>query len=249
MSLRNAMRKAAGLLIELPADEMPPYSSSSDGGNEFELPSEARLPLDSPSGAHRPIPKTIDELVREANGPSLDEVKVDETQLSGTSSAIAGDKIDFAAIYRAANLPQSSFGAEQMLETLSSLPSELPLETRRSTVKAMMATLGKATGATPESVVTDASRKLAALHSFAQFMERKTADVTAKAEAEITELEAQIDAKRQSIQAAKNELAKVTRGCETESDKLDDVLEFFSLDLGPSKYAPQETQPPNHPTT
>lgn len=243
------MRKAAGLLLEMPAEETPPLTSTG-GDTDFDLPPEARLSGDAPSPAIRPTPKTIDELLREAKGPSLDEVKVDEAQLSGAASAVSGDTIDFAAIYRAAGLAESGFGAEQMLETLASLPSELPLETRRLTVKAMMSTLGKATGATPESVVTDASRKLAALNSFAGFMERKTADVTASAEAEIAALETQIDAKRAAIQAAKNELAKVTRGCEAESDKLDDVLEFFSLDVAPSKHAPQsEPQPPNNPTT
>jgi DNA anti-recombination protein RmuC len=125
-----------------------------------------------------------------------------------------------------------------MLETLHSLPVELPLETRRATVKAMLSTLGKTMGATPETVVSDASRKLAALDSFAQFMEKKTTATISKNEEEIAALEAQIDAKRTAIQAAKTELAKVTNGCEAEADKLDDVLEFFSLDVGASKHAP-----------
>ena len=53
--------------------------------------------------------------------------------------------------------------AEQMLETLGALPAELPLETRRQTVIAMLKGMGRALGATPETIVADATRKLAAL--------------------------------------------------------------------------------------
>ena len=52
-----------------------------------------------------------------------------------------------------------------------------------------------------------------------------------------------VEAKRIAIQSAKNEMARVMQACEAESDKLDDVLEFFSLDVGASKYAPQEPGP------
>lgn len=243
MSLSNMMRKAAGLLVEMPPEssEMPYLSANHTsplGEGELpdaEMPSEARLNVLQP--------RSVEDIVREAQGPNLDEVKVDETQLSAAppgapGGILSGDTIDFSAIYRAANLPPSAFGAEQMLETLQSLPPELPLETRRATVKAMLSTLGKATGATPESVVADASRKLAALESFESYMARKTSEAVAKNDAEIAELELQIDAKREAIQKIKGELSKVQSGCEAESDRLDDVLEFFSLDVGASKYAP-----------
>lgn len=252
MSLRSAMRKAAGLLVEIPQEpsDMPYQTSSAsfgesstgDGFPDTELPSEARLNVLQP--------RSVEDIVRNAQGPNLDEVRVDETQiaaapLSAPGGILSGDTLDFSAIYRAANLPTSAFGAEQMLETLQSLPSELPLETRRATVKAMLSTLGKATGATPESVVADASRKLAALESFESYMARKTSEAVAKHDAEIAELETQIDAKREAIQKIKGELSKVQNGCEAESDRIDDVLEFFSLDVGASKYAPPATEDQN----
>lgn len=241
MSLRNAMRKAAGLLVELPPEEPEAPSASplsADDLPDLELPDNARLG----TAPYNSTPKTIEEIVREADGPDLDQVKVDEAQLTApTSSFVSGNNIDFAAIYRAANLPPAPFAAEQMLETLASLPADLPLETRRLTVRAMMSTLGKTMGATPESVVADASRKLAALNSFASFMERKTGESVTTLEQEIAALEAQVDAKRTAILAAKAELAKVNQGCEAESDRLDDVLEFFSLDVYPSKHSPPGT--------
>lgn len=241
MSLRNAMRKAAGLLIEIPQEspDMPYQTARPPLGDDdlpdTNLPSEARLNVLQP--------RSVEDIVRDAQGPNLDEVKVDETQIAAAplgapGGILSGETLDFGAIYRAANLPSTGFGAEQMLETLQSLPAELPLETRRATVKAMLSTLGKSTGATPESVVADASRKLAALESFESYMARKTSEAVAKNDAEIAELELQIDAKREAIQKIKGELARVQNGCEAESDRIDDVLEFFSLDVGASKYAP-----------
>ena len=242
MSLSNMMRKAAGLLVEMPPEESPSRAPLDMSDlPDLDLPSGAKLPSSFAAAPSKMAPKSIEQIVREAQGPDLDAVQVDETKIAEPNAPggiLSGDKLDFAAIYRAANLPATDFGAEQMLETLNSLPAELPLETRRATVRAMLSTLGKATGATPETVVTDASRKLAALASFEAFMAKKTGESVAKSETEIGELEKQIDAKRAAIQGAKNELLKVSGGCEAESDKLDDVLEFFSLDVGASKYAP-----------
>lgn len=236
------MRKAAGLLVEIPPEDDAGRSAgtsplSPDELGDLELPPEARLP-GAPGRA-----KTVEEIVRDAEGPNLDQVQVNETAVSSGPVLISEGKVDFAAIYKAAGLTPAGFTAEQMLEMLASLPSELPLETRRATVNAMLSTLGKNMGATPETVVTDASRKLAALNSFVKFMDRKTQDVVTSGEKEIAELEAQIDARRTAIQKARAELAGVTQSCEAESDRLDDILEFFSLDTGPSKYAGEASGP------
>ena len=121
-----------------------------------------------------------------------------------------------------------------MLEMLRSLPPELPLETRRATVHAMLATLGKNMGATPQSLVADASRKLAALQSFNAFMERKSSAAVEAAQAEIAQLETQIEARQSAMRAARAELNRVTQNCEAQADKLNEVLEFFSLDSSPN---------------
>ena len=229
------MRKAASLIVEMPPEE-PGVNLRSDDVDlsdlpDLDLPANARLP-GAMGGVHEP--KTVEQLVREADGPDLDQIQIQEISPDATT----GPALDFPAIYSAAKLPESQFGAEGMLEMLGSLPPELPLETRRATVKAMLGTLGKNMGATPESIVADASRKLAALQSFNAFMEKKSSDTVAQSEAEIADLESQIDARKTQIQNARAELQRVTRGCEAEADRLDDVLEFFSLDLGASKHAP-----------
>jgi hypothetical protein len=120
---------------------------------------------------------------------------------------------------------------------LASLPPELPLETRRQTVKVTLGALGKSMGASPETVVADASRKMAALAAYAQHLSKRTDEFVSSGEKEIAALQAQIEEKRKGIANARQELERATQMCDRESDKLDDVLEFFSLDLPPSKYA------------
>jgi len=211
---------------------------------DLELPPEARLPsgLSEPrkpaTAPARPVPKTVEQIVRDAPGPNLDEIRVDGHKL-GPASALSPDgHLDFPAVYRAAQVPPSAYSAEQVLETLHALPDELPLATRRATVKSMLGTLGKSVGATAQTLVADASRKLAALQSYTDFLEKKTADFVTRSEQEMAGLEAQIEAKRAAVSKAKSELAKACDDCVAESKKLDEVLEFFSLDAGPSEYAP-----------
>ncbi|BCM94337.1 hypothetical protein IAD21_06244 [Abditibacteriota bacterium] len=244
MNLFNTLRKAGSLLVELPPEaasvDINQLRSDDITTDDIPLPENARLSydMDAPRG-DRPAAKSVADIARETNGPDLDKVQVDGAALPATD---ANTPLDFAAVYRAAKLPEENFGAEQMIEMLVSLPAELPLDTKRATVRAMLGTLGKTTGATPETLVADASRKLAALNSFAQFMEKKTTDSIAQNEQTIAELQAQIEEKRTAILNARNGLTRVMKDCELESDRLDDVLEFFSLDQGASKYAGEATQ-------
>ena len=205
----NFLKKAASLLVETPA-----------ATNNF----NADWPLELDDER-----KSVEPIAPESAEPDSDQILIDEAQIETKSTLFSGDSLDFAAVYRAANVPTAPFSAEQMLETLSSLPAELPLETKRATVHAMLSTLGKTLGATPESVIGDASRKLAALGSFARYMEQKSGEVIAQNEAEIAALQAQIEEKRAQIQNTQSELARVLQNCEAQSKQFDDVLEFFSL--------------------
>ncbi len=234
----SLLRKAMSLLVEQPAppprDPLLGLTSDDVSSDDIPMPDRARLSYDMDA----PRTRSVEDIARETDGPDLDQVQVDGAALPSVDS---NKPLDFPAIYRAAKLPEIGFGAEQMLETLASLPQELPLETKRATVRAMLSTIGKTTGATPETLVADASRKLAALQSFSSFMERKTNDSVAAGEAQIAELQAQIESKRTEILTAKTELARVNQSCEAEGARLDDVLEFFSLDQGASKYATEGT--------
>lgn len=230
MSLRDTMRKAAGLIIELPPEATPLNLRSSDIDLDdlldTDLPANARLPGDVAAS------QTVQQLVRNADGPDLDQIEITEEP----ANAVGEKSLDFAAIYAAAKLPVTQFGAAEMLGVLHSIPAEVPLQTKRVTVKAVLGGMASM-GASPENIVADASRKLAALDAFHGFMERKTNQTIETSQSQIADLEAQIEARRQAIQNARSELARVTQGCESEADNLDDVLEFFSLDEGVSRNA------------
>lgn len=250
MSLQDALRRAAGLLVELPPD------APRENGDELLDEVLAKAATQSSSGvagqggasgsasgmSTRPSQtKTVEQIVHDADGPDLDQIKagVAASSPSGASPSEAGKALDTPAIYAAAKLPSAPFSAEQMLDMLASLPSELPLETRRQTVKVTLGALGKTMGASPETIVADASRKVAALAAYSEHLTKRTNEFSQNGEKEIEGLQAQIEAKRKALQDARHQLAQSTEKCRAEADRLDDVLEFFSLDVPPSKYAPR----------
>jgi hypothetical protein len=245
MGLRDTLRKAAGLLVELPPEEpeTPETPKASRPMNDAEI--DARLAavdkaLSAANGAP-PSTRTVEQIVRDAPGPNLEDIRVPAS--ASPPTAAPDGKMSFASIYQHANLPPAPFTAEQMLDMLASLPPELPLETKRQTVKVTLASMGKAIGATPDTIVADASRKLAALAAYADAVAKQSAELTTAANLEIAKLQAEIEEKRKAIEKAQQIQAQVTKMCEAESDRLDDVLEFFSLDVPPSKNAPPDKGP------
>ena len=238
MGLRDAMRKAAGLLVQLPpeGDNENRGPAGVDGTQEeIDRILAGNAPSENAGEA-----KTVAQIVREGEGPNLEEIRIEDAPVSSEPGA----PMDFQAIYNAAKLPASPFSAEQMLEMLQSLPSELPLDTKRQTVKVTLASLGKTMGASPETIVSDASRKLTALNAYIEHLTRRVDEFTAVEEKQIAEMQTKIEEKRKGIQDAKYQLTQSSHACDAESEQLDEVLEFFSLDVAPSKYAEPSTPPP-----
>ena len=235
MSFKNVLRKSMEMFVEMP-EEQPDYSSlksSIDPG-----------PISTPKPVQTPVPTpvqtqtlSVKQIVESTPGPNLDEITLTEEQAK--EGLAPGGIPNFEKVYSNASLPKATFGAEQALEVIASLPAELPLSVKRTTVHATLAAMGKAMGVDTDSVIADASRKMAALGAFEdslnfqskRYIESKTAEIQVH-EAKIAELKAKIDESTKSLQTA---LAL----CATENDKLDDVLEFFTLDIGASKNAPQ----------
>ncbi len=248
MSLKSMVRKAAELIVELPPEEpqaeteiLPePATASSPSATdkmwaELEQAAQSRPQASSPTASPAPT-KTVEQIVREEAGPNLDQIQVKEEALPAVVNP--DGSINFQAIYQAANLPAVPFTAEQVLEMIAALPAELPMETRRQTIRVSINAVGKTIGATPENIVADASRKLAALAAYTDHLGQLTGEFTSKAEIKIAALQAQIEETRKAIAAAQQKQARETQVCTDESHRLDDVLEFFSLDVPPSKYAP-----------
>jgi hypothetical protein len=211
MDIREKLKKAAGLFVELPEQD--------------DLPEPVAV-----------APRTVEQIVQATPGPNLSEIRA-EPVTPNEPIIHENGAINFPGIYRLASLPEPPFAAEQVLEILASFPEGLPLETKRQTLKVTLSALSKSTGATPDGIVADASRKLAALASYSESYRSQADQYVAKAELDILRLEAEIQARRESIEDAKRKQAQMVSECEKESDRLDDVLEFFSLDVSPSRLA------------
>lgn len=232
MNIGNTLKKVGGLFYEL--DDAP--ASDDDFARKM---SEAKQEINSGGAAAAPVPnlqpKTGAQILRETPGPSLEEIQVAATP--ATPVVAADGSVDFKAIYGLAKLPASPITAEQILDLLATLPAALPMETKRETVKVTLNAMAQSVGVTTESVVADASRKLAALATYAQSYVAQANEYVAKSEQEIASLEQEIQHRKELIDQAKAKQAQVDKACHDESDRLDDILEFFSLDVAPSKYA------------
>ncbi len=229
MPLSDALKKVKGFLIAPEEGDVPVSSTP------FPTPPGATTPAPTPSPAPKAT-KTLEQIAREQPGPSLDEIKVPATPSAPVERA--DGSVDFNAIYAMAGLAPTPFTAEQALEILASLPVELPMATKRATMKVTLNAMGATLGVTPETVVADASRKLTALGAFAAHFTEDATAYANKAEGEIARLEAEIAHLRERIGNAQARQVKMVEACDHEADRLDDVLEFFSLDAGSSKHAP-----------
>jgi uncharacterized coiled-coil protein SlyX len=268
MPITDKLRKAVGLFVVMdePTEETPPRLNFSEpAAAPTQAPSAEMSELDrklaeiekrsqaiaagatgaaSGPGTPPPLPQTVEQLVRQSAGPNLDEIKVSAEQTAG--ALLPDGKVDVQAIYAGAKLPAVAFGAEQTRELLSKLPPGLSLDMQRQMVAATLTTMGATMGASAETIVADASRKLAALAAYVTDLQKVTSERVSYAQAEIEALEARIAEQKSIIASTQQQLTTAQAQCEAEADKIDDILEFFSLDTGPSKYAAgmQPTQTP-----
>ena len=219
--------KGASLFVEVPESAMDPQPSRHA---EPVVPTE---PM--------PTPRTVQDVVNSTPGPKLEEITA-PTDIVGQVSAPGGSP-DFPDIYRRKGLVDVPFTAEQALDVINSMPSELPLDVRRRTVQATLQAMGKAMGVNTDAVIGDATRKLAALASYEESLKTNTARYVANAEAEIATLQQQIEAHKQDIDNTKGMLDRALQATTAESERLDDVLEFFTQDVGASKYADPSAKP------
>jgi hypothetical protein len=227
MRISDTLKKAAGLFVEFDPSTTPAGGQAlSDDEFKKLMSSSATAPA-----------KTVEQIVKDSPGPNLDEIKV-PAQVGAQPQPLRPDgTVDFRAIYAMANVTEAPFTAEQLLDLLATLPDELPLEARRQTVKITIQAMAKTVPVTPEIIVADSSRKLAALAAYEDSYSKQASDFVAKSQAEIQTLEAQIASKKAAIDDAKHKQEAMLAACKAEVDRLDDVLEFFSLDVPPSKYA------------
>ena len=243
MAIADTLKKAVGLFMVLPetpeapeeTTPSPPAPSQWTQSAEMSDLDKRLAEIEAKSKAIAMGPQTVAELVRQSEGPNLDEISVSAEETSG--ALLPDGKVDVTAIYASANLPTVAFTAEQTLQMLDKLPTSVSIDVRRQMMQVTLSTIGASMGASAETIVADASRKLAALSAYVTDLQKVTAERVQYAEAEIAALQARIEEQRGIIAATKQQVTTVQLQCEQEADRLDDILEFFSLDTGPSKYA------------
>lgn len=243
MPIADKLRKAVGLFVvmdeptDAPEQKQPlNFSQQTSGSSEMSEIDKRLAEIEKKSQAIASgAPQTIEQLVQKTEGPNLDQITVSAEQTAG--ALLPDGQVDVTAIYAGAKLPTVPFGAEQTRELLAKLPVELSLEVKRQMVAATLTTMGATMGASAETIVADASRKLAALAAYVTDLQKVTTERVEYAQAEIAALQARIEEQRSIIAQTQQQLTTAQHQCESEADKLDDILEFFSLDTGPSKYA------------
>lgn len=228
MSIKNVLKKTAELFVELP-DEQPDISSLS----------QTPLPASSKPVSGSVTAVSVKQIVERTPGPNLDEITLTDAQAQ--EAMAPGGMPDFEKVYAKASLPKASFGAEQAIEVISSLPAELPLQVKRATVQATLSAMGKAMNQSEsvntESVVADTSRKMAALSAYEDSLNLQSKKHIAAMQLEIKSYEDRITALNGQIAKTEQLLATAIEQCRKENEKLDEVLEFFTLDIGASKNA------------
>jgi hypothetical protein len=241
MSLTDKLRKAASYFVEIPAGtdtdaaQTPSYNFStptlSDDPTKS-LPENdpiapRALPIETPPPTPAEPPRTVEQIVRESEGPNLEDIQVSVGDEPPPKKA--DGTLDFEQIYAKAGLPGASFTAEQMVDMLNGLPATMPLDMKRQTVMVTVNAMGKAIGTTPETIVADTSRKIAAIVAYAQGATKQAEEKAQLLEMEIELLLSQVEEKRKAILEARESSHAVEQACEAEVDRIDDVLAFFSV--------------------
>lgn len=221
MSLKNALHRAANLFVELPDQPAPVFDPAAFDSVQTPAPTQ---------------PRTVEDVVKQAPGPNLDQIQTPPE--TAKAPPFNSDGVpDFKAIYERSGVPAVPFGADEALQVINSLPAETPMEAKRKLVGATLSAMGKAMGVTTDSVVADASRKIAALNSFTEQLTAQTNQYQALIEQKVADLKKQIADCEAQHEEASQKLTKVVSACEAEGARIDDVLEFFTLDSPPSKHA------------
>ncbi len=198
MSFKRFLRSVAGVVVELPPE------------TEGEAPRQVAL----------------EEVVRQAPGPNLEEVTFREVP----QAAAPDGSVDFPRVYAAAGVQQVDaqdprlLTAEEVLGKLGQLPEIMPIEQRRQTVGMVLDALGQS----PSDILADAARKIEALGAYVEAHQRQLAGQAEQTEQEIAALTAQIEEKRQALQSARVRHQQVSSECEQESARLKQLTDAFA---------------------
>jgi hypothetical protein len=134
---------------------------------------------------------------------------------------------DLTDLYQQEGIPSAALAAEKALEILRSLPEGLSPEIQSQAFKDLLRKKGAPLGVSPETVVEDARRKINVLSASAKGMPEKLSEFISVAEAEIANLEEQVQERKKAIGEAQEQQRQLTQKCRSEIDRLTTVLQLL----------------------
>jgi len=143
------------------------------------------------------------------------------------SAAPQLEDFDLADLYQQGGITPAALTAEQALEILRTLPDGLSPEIQSQAFKDLLRKKGAPLGVSPETVVEDARRKIDVLSASAKGMPEKLAEFISSAEAEIANLEEQVQERKKAIGEAQEQQRQLTQKCRSEIDRLTTVLQLL----------------------
>ncbi len=147
-----------------------------------------------------------------------------EVKLSGELPKAQGGNVDFAAVFRAANINDEEQGRiDKATQLLKTLPAETPKEVKKQIVEASL----KAFGYPVEAIIEAGAQEIQALEVYIQAGQRDTQALLAESQKRTAELEAEIARIKKVMEDQVASQYALTQACNAQKLRVQEVLEFF----------------------
>jgi hypothetical protein len=147
-----------------------------------------------------------------------------EVKLAGALPKADGGNVDFAAVFRAAGIPDDEQGRiDKAMNLLKTLPAETPKEIKKQIVEASL----KAFGYPVEQIIEAGALEIQALEVYIQAGQRDTQSLLSESQRRSAELEAEIARIKQIMEQQVSAQVALTQACNQQKLKVQEVLEFF----------------------
>jgi hypothetical protein len=218
--VKEILRKAMSWAVEMPPESEEGESTGARGDD-----AAAELLRLSSTELGAPPPTTVGSLVEQSPVTVPTEFpKVHQ-----------GGETDFAAIYAAAAIPPNEAAA---VERVAGLVERYGMMDRATARRAVLEAIAFA-GVRLEDVLTDGGLKIQALVNYVESQEKLRQEREAAAQAEFAELEKRMDALKTQIRTEREEQDALRRACETQAQRLEEVIDFLTPDASPAPEAPK----------
>jgi len=142
----------------------------------------------------------------------------------GLSLPAHGEAIDFAAVYRAAQISEEEQNhVERTCGLLQTLPSETPKEVRRQIVEASL----RAFGLPVDGIIEGAAQEIQALEAYIRLGERDTQSALTEGNKQLQDLSDQIALVKKAMEDKVLAQQALARSANEQKLKVQVVLEFF----------------------